>query len=215
MNIEYINPEREKPIALDREEKKTPSKKSPIIDKTPKVEKKIFKSNAMEGEKTVPVEKPKIIKNEIHNSHIVESKPAIVKAPVEVPKQAVKPKPFGKLEPIENPPQLLSKVISKDKIKVFNEDDDSDIERHFAHSRNKVKDPMESSDISNPPTPIKVPVKAVIATDGSVQLSEQAFKDAKSYVQNLYQGSNVTNMYNMRADQPFDYENKKVFVEGI
>jgi hypothetical protein len=98
---------------------------------------------------------------------------------------------------------------------VFNEDDDSDIERHFAHSRNKARDPMESSDNSNPPTPIKVPIKAVIATDGSVQLSEQATKDAKSYVQNLYKGSNIINNYNMRIDQPFDYGNSKVFVEGI
>lgn len=157
-------------------------------------------------------------------------KPVVIEKPVEFvyPGEAVKqpdPKPLPKSKlppivrpekvepvmkkvesPVKLPPQeekSLSKNVSRDKIKVFNEDDDSDIEAHLEESRKKFVDPMEqgNSDSSNPPTPIKQPTKVAQHTDGSVALSEQAVKDAKSYVQNLYSKNKATNM---RKD-PFDY----------
>lgn len=58
---------------------------------------------------------------------------------------------------------------------------------------------------SDPPTPIKQHPKVMQNTDGSVALSEQAVKDAKSYVQNLYSKNKGTNL---RKD-PFDYGSDK------
>jgi hypothetical protein len=173
--------------------------------------------------------KPTAVKRDIPKHKVEEKKPfKAVKSPVKVPKKveipkAVEvlkevevPKKSGKLKPIVNPPQITNvKRVSKEQIKVFEEDDESDFERHFTHSRNKIRDPMESSDHSAPPTPIIVSAKVPICTDGSIQLSEQAVKDANTYVKNLYQSSSVNNAYNARDNQPYNYGNSKVFAEGI
>jgi hypothetical protein len=135
---------------------------------------------------------------------------------VEVPKEAENTKHIGKLKPIVNPPKISNaKRVSKEQIKVFEEDDESDFERHFTQSRTKIRDPMESSDVSAPPTPVVVSAKVPICTDGSVQLSEQAVKDANKYVKNLYQSSSVNNAYKARDNEPYNYGNSKVFAEGI
>jgi hypothetical protein len=100
----------------------------------------------------------------------------------------------------------LQKSVSKDKIKVFNDDDDSDIEAHLEESRKKLRDPMEqgASDSSAPPTPIKESIKAIPTTDGSVAMSEQALKDAHNYVSNLYGKMQRTPAKN----DPFNYNNQ-------
>ena len=100
------------------------------------------------------------------------------------------------------PEAQLSKAPSKDKIQVFDESDDEEIDKHLAASRQNLRDPMEKSEASTPPTPEKVPAKIVEATGSSVQLTEGALKDAKSYVQVLYdRNHNLEKQLNV----PFDY----------
>lgn len=161
-----------------------------------------------------PAEKPK-------EKHKPKVEPKI-ESKVEVPKPKIqeKPKEETKVEVKEevkvganNGPtkeqkeviaQTLNKNFSKDKIKVFNEDDESDIEAHLEESRKKFVDPMDNtpSDSSNPPTPIKSQSKAPIyTTDGSVAFSEGAMKDAKNYVQGVYGKGKA----HSKIKDPFDY----------
>jgi hypothetical protein len=188
-----------------------------LMSKSPKEEKKSTKAAIDVVEQDLGIGKPIVVKRDILKNKVEEKKPVIAsKRPVEVPKEVENTKHTGKLKPIVNPPKISNvKRVSKENIKVFEEDDESDFERHFTHSRAKVRDPMESSDVSSPPTPIVVSAKVPICTDGSIQLSEQAVKDANNYVKNLYQSSSVNNAYNARDSQPYNYGNSKVFAEGI
>lgn len=89
-------------------------------------------------------------------------------------------------------PPSLTKNVSKDKIKVFHDEDD--VEAHLAESRKRLKDPMEQdhSDVSNPATPLKTMSKDVMRnTDESATVSEQTMQDAKHYIQGLYGKSKV------------------------
>lgn len=133
--------------------------------------------------------------NEIKKADVIQ-----MKEEIKVEKQNIQ-----KAEPEKVTEALreLRKSVSKDKIKVFNDDDDSDIEAHLEESRKKLRDPMEqgASDSSAPPTPIKEPVKAVPTTDGSVAMSEQALKDAHNYISNLYGKMQQSPLKN----DPFNY----------
>ena len=76
---------------------------------------------------------------------------------------------------------IMSNQQSKDKIKIFKDEDDSDIEKHLVESRKRLKDPMDNvnSDGSNPPTPIKSPPKERLrTTEESAAISEGALNDA-------------------------------------
>ena len=137
------------------------------------------------------VSKPSVVKKEEvvqREEEVKAKKPIVQKAEPEKVAEAVRE---------------LKKSVSKDKIKVFNDDDDSDIEAHLEESRKKLRDPMEQgvSDSSAPPTPIKEPIKVVPTTDGSVAMSEQALKDAHNYVSNLYGRMQRTPVKN----DPFNY----------
>jgi hypothetical protein len=99
--------------------------------------------------------------------------------------------------------QQLKKSVSKDKIKVFNEDDDSDIEAHLEESRKKLIDPMDNTEneSSTPNTPKKVVPPPVPNTDSSVAMSETALRDAHNYVGNLYGRTDKATA----SREPFNY----------
>lgn len=150
----------------------TPKAESPVqvLKTPPAVKKKAAEATSKPVNKEAPLE-PSKAENSFKITH--QSEEEKVSKPLPQPK---------KLENV-----TLHKNLSKDKIKVFNEDDDHEIDAHLEESRKKFVDPMDQhgSDSSNPTTPIKI-VNKPIGTDGSLAISEQALKDAKSYISGLY-----------------------------
>lgn len=127
------------------------------------------------------------------------SKPVEKNPPSHVPRQATIS---------DNQMKALSSRQSKDKIKIFKDEDDSDVEKHLIESRKRLKDPMDNdaSDESDHPTPEKTSAKAVLrTTEESAAISEGALNDAQAYLTGIYD----KNKSKAIRQEPFSYPNDK------
>lgn len=171
----------------------------------PSVPKKVKTEDKKEFKKEV---KQEPVKKENNTPPKIDEKPMRVEE-----NTSERPDKSNKTIAQETPPQMLirkqeeslkqmMKQPSKDKIQVFEESDDEEIDKHLQASRQNLRDPMDVSEPSIPPTPEKVVQKIVEATGSSVQLTEGALKDAQNYVQVLYdRNHNLEKQLNV----PFDY----------
>lgn len=202
--------------AETKEEKKEPKDEPKPIEKLEKSKEEIKEIKTPDKH---PKEVADLIKSEdsYRNSIKVETnqESSLVKPQVKEQKESVEQESQSHVPRQAANSSIQSKTIhthqSKDKIKIFQDEDDSDVEKHLIESRKKLKDQMDNeiSEESNPPTPIKSSVKVVLkTTDESAAISEGALKDAKNYLIGVYDKNRTQAL---RQD-PFDYSNDKDLV---